>query len=418
MTINTTTSLSSQAREILRQNDRGGYTIPTAGLYPYQWNWDSAFAALGFATFNIERAWTELDTLLSGQWQSGMVPHILFHQQDEGYFPGPDVWSGTGPIASSGISQPPIAMSALRWIYEMDTLAGEQRAAALLPGMVRWLQWFMNWRLDDGAVCITHPWEAGRDNAPDWDHAMAALDPRDVGEYQRRDTSHVDPSMRPTKYDYDRYIWLVRLGRDVQWDDARLLKINPFRVADPTMTFTLMRGARDLLAVGKALNADVSDIENSLSVLEKGAMTLWNKDLGCFDARDVVSGRWSGSVSNASFLCWYGGIKVPDQMTSQLHRILHAAPYGIPSLDPADPRFDAQRYWRGPTWAVMNMLIGKGLSEAGLDSGEQLRRTTGQLLQKNGFAEYFNPLTGAPAGGKSFTWTAAVWLAWACVKEC
>ena len=36
------TTLDDQARAILKQNDRGGYTIPTNGLYPYQWNWDSA----------------------------------------------------------------------------------------------------------------------------------------------------------------------------------------------------------------------------------------------------------------------------------------------------------------------------------------------------------------------------------------
>ena len=43
--------LDAEARWILRLNDRGGYTVPTAGLYPYQWNWDSAFAAYGFAAF-------------------------------------------------------------------------------------------------------------------------------------------------------------------------------------------------------------------------------------------------------------------------------------------------------------------------------------------------------------------------------
>jgi len=60
----------------------------------------------------------------------------------------------------------------------------------------------MDWRIDNGAVCIIHPWEAGRDNAPDWDEAMAGIDPVGVGEYVRRDTSHVDSAMRPTKYDY------------------------------------------------------------------------------------------------------------------------------------------------------------------------------------------------------------------------
>jgi hypothetical protein len=35
-----------QAIEILRRNDPGGYTVPTAtGLYPAQWNWDSCLVA-------------------------------------------------------------------------------------------------------------------------------------------------------------------------------------------------------------------------------------------------------------------------------------------------------------------------------------------------------------------------------------
>ena len=83
------TSLNDQARDILRRNDRGGYTVPTDGLYPYQWNWDSVFAAWGFATFDLPRAWLELETLMAAQWSDGMVPHIIFHQSDPGYYPDP-----------------------------------------------------------------------------------------------------------------------------------------------------------------------------------------------------------------------------------------------------------------------------------------------------------------------------------------
>lgn len=102
-------SLDEQARAVLRGNDRGGYSVPTDGLYPYQWNWDSGFAAWGFAQFDLPRAWSELETLFSGQWPTGMLPHILFHRPDPGYFPGPEVWGteGLGPVPSSGISQPP-----------------------------------------------------------------------------------------------------------------------------------------------------------------------------------------------------------------------------------------------------------------------------------------------------------------------
>ena len=412
MNMHDTTRRDAEARAILTANDRGGYTVPTAGLYPFQWNWDSAFAALGFAGFDIDRAWRELETLMSGQWESGMVPHILFHKPDDGYFPGPDIWGGTGPIPSSGITQPPVAMTAARLIFERDPQAGRDRAAALFPGLMRWLGWFMDWRLDRGAVCNTHPWEAGRDNAPDWDASMAAIDPAGVGPYTRRDTGHVDASMRPTKHDYDRYIWLVNQGRDLGWDDAALRDANPFRVADPTMTFILLRGARDLVALGRALDLDTAAAEAAIPVLEAGAETLWNPGLGCYDARDVRGGSWAGAVTNASFLCWYAGIDRAE-MAPLLARVMDGVEYGVPSLVATDPRFDALRYWRGPTWGFMNMMIGTGLDEHGLPLGTRVRETTRRLIGKHGFAEYFDPMTGAPAGGKSFTWTAAVWLEYA-----
>lgn len=42
----TTAELISQARRLLQDNDRDGVTVPSPELYPHQWNWDSAFAAL------------------------------------------------------------------------------------------------------------------------------------------------------------------------------------------------------------------------------------------------------------------------------------------------------------------------------------------------------------------------------------
>ena len=76
------------AKEVLKNNRRSGYTLPTNNkLYPAQWNWDSAFIALGYSYFNMDYAIKELETLLSGQWDDGMIPHILFHDNDESYFP-------------------------------------------------------------------------------------------------------------------------------------------------------------------------------------------------------------------------------------------------------------------------------------------------------------------------------------------
>ncbi len=406
-------SLDARAREILRGNDRGGYTVPTAGLYPYQWNWDSMFAAWGFATFDLDRAWAEVETLFAGQWANGMVPHILFHRPDPGYFPGPEVWGtdALAPIPSSGISQPPVAASFVRRMWEQDRARPE--AAQLYDKLVDWHRWFMTWRCKDGAIFVTHPWESGRDNAPDWDTAMAAIDPVGVGPYTRRDTAHVDASMRPTKNDYDRYIWLVERGRRLGWDEAAMADTAPFRVACPGLTFITLGASHDLLDLGQALGRDTSEIADWIETLSAGAATLWNPELSAYDARDLGSNRLTGTLSNASYLAWFGGLGM-DGLLGNLADRLASLPYPVPSLDPSDPRFDSMRYWRGPTWGMMNALIAIGLSKAGHgDVAETLRRATAQLIAEHGFAEYFDPYIGTPAGGGTFTWTAAIWLAWA-----
>ena len=110
-------SMIDQARAILRANDRGGYCVPTARLYPFQWNWDSAFTAMGWSTFDEPRAWQEIEFLLKGQWDDGLIPHIVFHAPSDDYFPGPDVWGGARTPPTSGITQPPVLATAVRHLW-------------------------------------------------------------------------------------------------------------------------------------------------------------------------------------------------------------------------------------------------------------------------------------------------------------
>ena len=61
----------------------------------------------------------------------------------------------------------------------------------------------------------------------------------------------------------------------------------------------------------------------------------------------------------------------------------------------------------------MNALIAIGLKDMGRDEdADKIRIATRDLIAEHGFAEYFHPEKGTPAGGGTFTWTAAVWLAW------
>ena len=91
-------NLINKAQKTLLGNRRKGYTLPTNNkLYPAQWNWDSAFIALGYSYFNLNHALKEITTLLDGQWKDGMVPHILLHDTNTNYYNpyGGDPWSSS-----------------------------------------------------------------------------------------------------------------------------------------------------------------------------------------------------------------------------------------------------------------------------------------------------------------------------------
>lgn len=413
--------LDRRAREILLANDRGGYTVPNGRVYPFQWNWDSAFVALGFATFDQDRAWREVETLFEGQWEDGFLPHIIFWKDDPGYFPGPSVWGTERTPQTSGITQPPVAASVVRTLWEEGgDPVFRPRLEGLLPKLMAWHRWFHRFRdpVGKGVVVAMHPWETGRDNSPEWDVPASAIDTSQVGAYQRQDTGHLDPSMRPTKLEYDRYVALVQFGRATGWDHARISAENPFRVADVGMTMILLRANRDLLALAEALGreGEAAEVRGWIALAEAGAGWLWNEEAGAYCSRDVITGRSSGYVTSASFLAFYAGLRSEArdaQTLAHLARIGRSTRYLAPSLDPDDAGFDPIRYWRGPVWAVVNYMIGTGLEEAGHAAwADRVRDDTRALIEASGFYEAFSPVSAQGTGGGDFSWTAAIWLYW------
>ena len=57
----------------------------------------------------------------------------------------------------------------------------------------------------------------------------------------------------------------------------------------------------------------------------------------------------------------------------------------------------------------MNFLISDGLARAGQqDVVDRIVSDSLALIKKSGFAEYYDPVTGEPCGGTTFTWTAAM----------
>ena len=408
-----------EAIKVLKMNDRGGYTVPTSRLYPYQWNWDSGFTALGIWHFNKWRAWLEITALLDAQWEDGMIPHIVFRQNDPDYFPGPMIWQTNTEPPSSGHSQPPVLASVILKLVEIGSGYDLRKAREVFPRLMAYHRWYASARdpRGTGVIGIIHPWESGRDNCPDWDIGMDSIEvPADLMRYKRRDTAHVDSNQRPTQDQYDRFITIIQYGRQVGWNHHDIHSNGPFLMADPGVQFIFLRANRDLLELARRLElTDAYDeIQEWIQRVEDGCSWLWNDDIGGYCARDIRSGRFSDAITNASMLCFYGDVGSDEQrasMAAHCRRILNACRYGMPSWDPEHSDFESRRYWRGPVWAIMNHMINIGLADAGEDElANRIQSDTRQLVEMNGMAEYFDPMDGTGLGGMDFSWTAAIYL--------
>lgn len=413
--------LDQQARDILIRNDRGGYTVPTHGLYPFQWNWDSAFVALGFAEFDRDRAWAEIETLVLGQWDDGMIPHIVFHQDDDGYFPGSSVWATGKTPATSGITQPPVLASVVRQLWEQEGAdPAHSRMRAMYHACLKSHRWFHTYRdpLSNGLCMATHNWETGRDNSSEWDDALARVDTSNVGTYQRRDLGHIDAAMRPRQHEYDRYVAIVQFGRACGWDHREIADNGPFRMVDVGMSMMLLRANRDLLVLAEAIGDDAvaDELRARIALSEQGMDWLWNEDAGAYCSRDATTHESSGLVTNTSFLAFYAGVGSDAQrarLLAALERVSQTASYMVPSLEKGSREYDHMRYWRGPIWLVVSYMVAQGLADTGhADWAERIRQDSAELIAKSGFYESFSPETGAGTGGDDFSWTAAMWLTW------
>ncbi|MCF6197675.1 MAG: hypothetical protein L3J50_13355, partial [Emcibacter sp.] len=291
----------------------------------------------------------------------------------------------------------------------------------LFPKIMAWHKWFDKYRdpLGKGLVVATHPWETGRDNAPEWDRPASAVDVSAIGPYERRDTLHLDKKMRPLKQDYDRYVAMVEYGRAQKWDQKIIASEGPFRVVDVGLTMMLIRANKDMLALAGEFGyeKEAVEIRGWLDKAQKGIDFIWDEKIGAFCSKDLISGQSSGIISSATFLCIYADVGSDQQRAStekHLKKIAATSRFLMPSLSPDNPRFDAMRYWRGPVWAVVNYMIAKGCMETGLvDLSERIKLDTAKLMRQSGFYEAFNPKTGEGTGGENFSWTAAMWLHWA-----
>jgi len=429
-----TPDLAEVAKNVLKRNDRKKWTVPAGELYPHQWLWDSCFIAIGLRHLDIERAQTELTSLLRGQWSNGMLPNIIF-SSDKIYHQDRELWSSrVSPyspsyVATSGITQPPMLAEAVVRVGEKLKMPDRRSwYHQMYPALLDYHKWLYRDRdpHKEGLIILVHPYESGLDNSPPWiselrKHSMPKwirlfekLHLDFIVNFFRRDTRHVPPGQRISNVEALAYWAALRRLRRKAYNWEAILSRSLFAVEDLPFNAILVRANQLLVQIAKSIGEDLpADLIEAMERTEKALEQLWDEDTGQYYTRSFISHKLVQDSTVATLLPLYAG-SISQERAKRLVGLLGSPEkfglrWPVPSVPKDSPYFDELKYWQGPTWINTNWLIIDGLERYGFTTeAQQLRDRTLQLLRNDDMSEYFSPLSGQPAGAENFSWTAAL----------
>lgn len=428
----TAEKLVNEAAEVLKTNDRQKWTVPAGDLYPHQWLWDSCFIAIGLRHLDVGRAQTELRGLLRGQWSNGMMPNIIF--AGDGERRHIDLWrSWVNPFApakvsTSGITQPPMLAEAVLKVGN-NLKMPERRSwfKEMLPALIRYHEWLYADRdpHHEGLILLLHPYESGLDNSPPWiselrKHSMPwwislmeRLKLDIVVNFFRRDTKHVPPGQRMSNTEALAYWAAIHRLRRKAYNSEALISRSLFAVEDLAFNCIFMRANDCLKEIAKVAGKSLPDeLLDGMERTQKAFDQLYDESGGTYYSRSFVSHKLIEEPTIASLLPLYSGVITKNraqELVDQMKQKVFDLNWPLPSAPKSSGFFNPNKYWQGPTWVNTNWLIIEGLLRYGFYAeAKALKAKTLEMVDNGSFYEYFNPISGKPAGAANFSWTAAL----------
>ncbi len=405
------------AREMLGRNRRQGYdrhyrtsfsyTCPSPGRYHWQWFWDSCFAAVALSHLDIEQAKAELVSLVAPQQPDGFIGHVAYW----GKKPFVEVWGHlqSRPLLRprhTQLIQPPVLAQAALQVFERSL--DKAFLMELLPRIDRYYRWLGAHRDSDcdSLISIISPYESGMDHKPAYDSVLGFK----PGRAGRRD--RVELELR------NRLLDLSNLRRG--FDSARVLARGRFDVEDVMVNSVYAQGMRSLAALHRAAGhrreADAWERE-----AERTGAALLSK---CYDESAGAFWDLAGAremplrVLTVTALFPLVLPDTPREVVDRLVRDHLLSPrefwprYPAPSVALSEPtcKPDSARFlWRGPTWLNTNWFLFKGLRLHGYtEAAGAVRDASIALVEREGFREFYDPLTGRGMRSTEFTWSALV----------
>jgi len=366
-------SLRARATEVMGRNWRArGYTVPNAHVYPHQWLWDSCFHAVVWAHLGEpERALTELRMLFAAQHDDGFVPHMT-------YWEHPDLHASFwGRPGASTITQPPMYGHALAELIRLGVTVDPElvdRAAAGLAFLVG------TRRGERDLVPIVHPWESGCDDSPRWDGWAGA--------------DRTTESWRRTKGELVGSLVLSASGSPVA---------NPsFEVEAAGFNALVLFNAEELASVGCGDHLPVG-----LDRMRQALDHRWDPETATW--RDGVGGE--RPVRTLEALLPVLVTSRADVVDAVFVQILDDRAFGG-ACGPAqvhrlEADFDPVTYWRGPAWPQLTYLFWVAAGRHGrVADRARLAAALQRGAEQSGFAEYWEPGSGAGLGAIPQSWAA------------
>jgi hypothetical protein len=372
-------TLRQNWREGARDNDGVpfAYTCPSPSHYPWQWYWDSSFAAMVWRHFDPERSRRELESLLSAQRGDGFIGHTIFWNR-----PLTGVRRFTyNVVPSDRLTTSSIQPPVLAWAWRIGV--GDPAA---VPGIRAHHHWLAEHRTlsDDGLLWIVQPDESGLDASPQFDVIWGCR-----------------------AHDLPGFVSLVRRNRRLGYDLAQIAAAGG-PVCCEVLTNVLYSLSRQALGLPSLTPAIIE------RMYDEGTGLFW--PLALPEPVGRLPLTWTALAPLA----------LPDLPESIGRRLVEEhlldparfwLPVPVPSVAASEPTFarddtpvpGLHRLWRGPTWINTAWLIWIGLTRLGYeDAAEQMAQSLAGVVRANGLCEYYDPYSGRGMGTAGFAWSSLI----------
>ncbi len=346
--------------------DQGGFLTRPAILMSKNWmaglwSWDNCFNAMALIATAPKLAWDQYMIPFDNQDVSGQLPDLMNDEQES--------WKHT---------KPPVQGWVLRWMMSHSNSIDVQKLNEVYKPLCKWTEWYLRYR------------DADHDGLPEYNQ-----------------------------------------GDDSGWDNTTIF-LDPPPLESPDLAALLVVQMDVLSEVAAKLDKQ-SDAQmwrkRSNELLKSLTARYWRDDQ--FVALHAFDHKVAPTRSLILYLPLILGKRLPQPIRDQLiARLMENGRFvtenGFATEELSSPFYNPNGYWRGPIWAPTMMMLVQGLDDAGRpDLAREMRVRFCRMVAHGGFAENFQPMTGAGSSmpdlnatsddgrDPSYTWTASVFLIFA-----